>query len=51
MYFSFSIIITNFMWTHIQNCWNENVFSAYFSIEILYQKFHIIVSYFVEYTL
>jgi hypothetical protein len=39
VYYSNSIIITNFMQTLIPNCWFENVFPTYFGIEISSTKF------------
>jgi hypothetical protein len=42
VYYSNSIIITNFVWTLIPNCRFQNIFPAYFLIKITQQNFRII---------
>jgi hypothetical protein len=42
VYYSSSVIITNFVQTLIPNCWFENVVPTYFGIEIALQNFYMV---------
>jgi hypothetical protein len=50
LYYSNSIIVTNFASILIPSCWFENDFPAYFGIEITSQDFHTVFGKSMEYT-
>jgi hypothetical protein len=50
VYYSNSILITNFVQTLIFNCWFENVFPTDFVVEISQQNFRMVFREFIEYT-
>jgi hypothetical protein len=50
VYYSNSIIITNFVWTLIPDCRFEDIFPTYFCIEITQQNFYVVPRELIKYT-